>query len=98
VVTSRAHYSYGVQLGARPKAAPEYTGAINRASRRHARLAELDRLIADLSGQREDLAAQPSGWWTCWRIWAAQQDLPRTAPVTEALGQVTHAEGQPSAV
>lgn len=58
VVTPRAQYSYGVQLGARPKAAPEYIGATNRASRRRARLAELDRLIADLSRQREDLAAQ----------------------------------------
>ena len=58
VVTPRAQYSYGVQLGARPKAAPDYIGATNRASRRRARLAELDRLIADLSRQREDLAAQ----------------------------------------
>jgi hypothetical protein len=57
VVTPRAQYSYGVQLGARPKAAPEYIGATNRASRRRARLAELDRLIADLGHQREDLAA-----------------------------------------
>ena len=57
-MTPRAQYSYGLQLGARPKAAPEYIGATARASRRRARLAELDRLIADLGRQREDLAAQ----------------------------------------
>ena len=58
LVTSRAQYSYGVQLGARPKTAPEFIGATNRANRRRARLAELDRLIAELDRQREDVAAQ----------------------------------------
>ena len=95
VVTPRAQYSYGLQLGARPKAAPEYIGATDRASRRRARLAELDRLIADLGRQREDLAAQRQRAADLLAdLGRAQQELPRTAPVTEALGQVTSAEGQ----
>jgi hypothetical protein len=98
VVTPRAQYSYGLQLGARPKTAPEYIGATARASRRRARLAELDRLIADLGRQREDLAAQRQGVLDLLAdLGRAQHELPRTAPVTEALGQVTHAEGQRSA-
>ena len=95
VVTPRAQYSYGLQLGARPKAAPEYIGATARASRRRARLAELDRLIADLGRQREDLAAQRQQVLDLLAdLGRAQQELPKTAPVTEALGQVTSAEGQ----
>ena len=95
VVTTRAQYSYGLQLGARPKAAPEYIGATNRASRRRARLAELDRLIADLGRQREELAAQRQGVLDQLAdLGRAQQELPKTAPVTKALGQVTSAAGQ----
>ena len=95
VITLRAQYRSGLQLGARPKAAPEYIGATNRASRRRARLAELDRLIADLGRQREDLAAQRQRAADLLAdLGRAQQELPRTAPVTEALGQVTSAEGQ----
>ncbi len=95
VVTPRSQYSYGLQLGARPKAAPEYIGATARASRRRARLAELDRLIADLGRQREDLAAQRQRAADLLAdLGRAQQELPKTAPVTEALGQVTSAEGQ----
>ncbi len=94
-MTPRAQYSYGLQLGARPKAAPEYIGATARASRRRARLAELDRLIADLGRQREDLAAQRQRAADLLAdLGRAQQELPKTAPVTEALGQVTSAEGQ----
>ena len=95
VVTPRAQYSYGLQLGARPKAAPEYIGATARASRRRARLAELDRLIADLGRQREDLAAQRQGAADLLAdLGRAQKELPGTVPVIEALGQVTSAEGQ----
>ncbi len=94
-MTLRAQYRSGLQLGARPKAAPEYIGATARASRRRARLAELDRLIADLGRQREDLAAQRQRAADLLAdLGRAQQELPKTAPVTEALGQVTSAEGQ----
>ncbi|MGH3069929.1 MAG: SbcC/MukB-like Walker B domain-containing protein [Streptosporangiaceae bacterium] len=95
MITLRAQYRSGLQLGARPKAAPEFIGATARASRRRARLAELDRLIADLGRQREDLAAQRQRAVDLLAdLGRAQQELPRTAPVTEALGQLTSAEGQ----
>ncbi len=95
LVTLRAQYSYGMQLGARPKDAPEFIGATNRASRRRARLAELDELILGLGRQREDVAAQRQRVADLLGdLGRAQRDLPRTAPVIEALGRVTHAEGQ----
>jgi uncharacterized protein (TIGR02680 family) len=95
VVTLRAQYRSGLQLGARPKTTPEFIGATNRASRRRTRLSELDRLIADLGRQREDLAAQHQRVLDLLAdLGHAQQELPRTAPVTEALGQLTNAEGQ----
>ena len=95
MITLRAQYRSGLQLGARPKAVPEFIGATARASRRRARLAELDRLIADLGRQREDLAAQRQRAADLLAdLGRAQQELPKTAPVTEALGRVTSAEGQ----
>jgi len=98
VVTLRAQYSYGVQLGSRPKTVPEFIGATNRATRRRARLDELDRLIAELDRQREDVAAQRQRVVDqLGDLDRAQQELPRTAPVAEALSRVTHAEGQRSA-
>ena len=45
VVSTRAQFSYGVHVGARPKAVPEYIGATNRAARRRARLEEQDRKL-----------------------------------------------------
>ena len=95
VVSLRAQYRSGPQLGARPKAAPEFIGATARASRRRARLAELDRLIADLGRQREDVAARRQQAVDLLAdLGRAQQELPKTAPVTGALGRVTSAEGQ----
>jgi hypothetical protein len=45
VVSTKAQFSYGVHVGARPKVAPEYIGATNRAARRRVRLEEQNRLI-----------------------------------------------------
>ena len=92
VVTTRAQFSYGSHLGARPKAAPEFIGATNRATRRRLRLAELDRQIAEVRRQRDELAAElglveealtNSG--------LARRELPRIAPVMEALRRVGEA-------
>jgi len=95
VVTPRAQYSYGVQLGAGPKDAPEFIGATNRTSRRRARLAELDEIIAELGLQRDDVAAQRQRVVGLLDdLGRAQRDLPRTAPITETLDRVTHVEGQ----
>jgi hypothetical protein len=91
-VTTRAQYSYGPHLGARPKAAPEFIGATNRASRRRARLAELDRELGELARQRDDVAAQLQRAETALTdLGRARAELPRTAPVTEAIKVVTHA-------
>ena len=45
VISAKAQFSYGVHVGARPKAAPEYIGATNRAARRRARLEAQDAAI-----------------------------------------------------
>src|SRR5580693_817654 len=54
-VSTKAQFTYGVHAGARPKAAPEYIGATNRASRRRARLAELDEHIARTAAEEKRL-------------------------------------------
>jgi hypothetical protein len=92
VVTSRAQFSYGAHLGARPKAVPEFIGATNRAARRRIRLAELDDQITGIAGQRAELAAelglvrQALG-----HLELARDELPKTAPVTRALEAVSDA-------
>ena len=86
VVTTMAQYSYGVHLGARPKSAPEFIGAINRANGRRARLAQLDQEIAAIARQRKDVAKQLGHSEAALADLArAQRELPRTAPVAEAL-------------
>ena len=57
MVTTRAQFSYGPHLGARPKQVPEFIGTTNRASRRRARIAERDQAIAAVRGERADVAA-----------------------------------------
>ncbi len=92
VVTSRAQFSYGPHLGARPKPAPEFIGATNRAARRRLRLAELDRQIAGVQRQRDELAAELSLVGEALaNLELARRELPRTAPVAAALQQVGEA-------
>ncbi|MEU9886257.1 SbcC/MukB-like Walker B domain-containing protein [Sphaerisporangium sp. NPDC051011] len=55
-ISTRGHYSLGVQVGAGPKPAAEYIGATNRAARRKARIAEYRRLLE--SGERDRAAAE----------------------------------------
>ena len=98
VVTTRAQYSYGPHLGARPKAAPEFIGATNRANRRRARLAELDIEIAAIRGQRDELAAELGRTGDALAdLGRAQRELPRTAPVAAALTEVANAAARLSA-
>ena len=86
VVTTRAQFSYGPHLGARPKAAPEFIGATNRAARRRLRLAELDRQIAGVQRQRDELTAELSLVSEALaNSELARRELPRTAPVAAAL-------------
>jgi uncharacterized protein (TIGR02680 family) len=91
-VSERAQFSYGPHLGARPKAAPEFIGATNRANRRRARIAELDLKIAAVAGQRADVAAQLDRVDEALAdLGRAQRELPRTAPVVQASRAVTRA-------
>jgi uncharacterized protein (TIGR02680 family) len=57
VISERAQFSYGLHAGARPKQAPEFIGATNRAARRRARLAAQDDLIARAMQREQELAA-----------------------------------------
>ena len=92
VVTTQAQFSYGPHLGARPKAAPEFIGATNRAARRRLRLAELERQIAGVQRQRDELAAELSlVGEAAANLELARRELPRTAPVAAALQQVGEA-------
>jgi uncharacterized protein (TIGR02680 family) len=98
VVTTGAQFSYGPHLGARPKPAPEFIGATNRAARRRLRLAELDRQIAEVRRQRAELAAElrlvdeALG-----NLELARGELPRTAPVLDALREASDAATRVSA-
>ena len=97
-MTTRAQYSFGPYLGARPKAAPEFIGATNRASRRRARLAELDIEIAAIRGQRDEVAAELGRTGDALAdLGRAQRELPRTAPVAAALTEVANAAARLSA-
>ena len=92
VVTTRAQFSYGPHLGARPKPAPEFIGATNRAARRRLRLAELDRQIAAVQRQRDELAAELGLVEEALaNSELARRELPRTGPVAEALQKVGEA-------
>src|SRR5580704_11958874 len=90
-VSTKAQFTYGVHAGARPKAAPEYIGATNRASRRRARLAELDEHIARTAAEEKRLTedlGRAAGQLDDLR--RARRELPDTRPVArtaEAVGQ-----------
>jgi hypothetical protein len=88
-VSTRAQFTYGVHAGARPKAAPEYIGATNRASRRRARLAERDELIRAAIAEQERLAGEldrASALLEDFR--RARRELPDTRPVAQAAEAV----------
>ncbi len=92
-VSTKAQFTYGVHVGARPKAVPEYIGATNRASRRRARLAEYDELIKVTTADEERLASdldRASALLADFRL--ARRELPDTRPVTKAAEAAgTHA-------
>jgi Putative exonuclease SbcCD, C subunit len=98
VVTTRAQYSFGPYLGARPKSAAEFIGATNRANRRRARLAELDIEIAAIKNLRAEAAAELGRAGDALAdLGRAQRELPRTAPVAAARTEVAHAAARLSA-
>ena len=92
VVSTRAQFSYGVHVGARPKPVPEFIGATNRAARRQARLAEVGLAVDAVKGQRDRVTseiARAEGALS--DLGRAQGELPRTALVATSLTEVTHA-------
>jgi hypothetical protein len=92
VVTTGAQYSYGTHLGARPKAAPEFVGATNRAHRRAARIAELDRELAAIARKRGDLAEQLRQVGAALAdVEQARAELPKVAAVTRAIKELARA-------
>ena len=85
LVSTKAQFSYGVHVGARPKRIPEYIGATNRADRRRARLAEQDERIAAAASQERLHAAraeQAAALHEDFR--RARRELPDTRPVAKA--------------
>ena len=90
-VSTKAQFTYGVHAGARPKPAPEFIGATNRASRRRARLAECDEHVARTVVEEKRLTAdleRAAGHLDDLR--RARRELPDTRPVAraaEAAGQ-----------
>ena len=92
-ISTKAQFSYGVHAGARPKAAPEYIGATNRANRRRARLAEQDELIALAVAEEQRLTAELDRAEALLAdLRRARRELPDTRPVARAAEAVgTHA-------
>jgi hypothetical protein len=92
-ISTKAQFTYGVHAGARPKAAPEYIGATNRANRRRLRLAEQDELIALTVAEEQRLAAELDRAEALLAdLRRARRELPDTRPVARAAEAVgTHA-------
>ncbi|MGH3247367.1 MAG: SbcC/MukB-like Walker B domain-containing protein, partial [Trebonia sp.] len=88
VITTKAQFSYGVHVGARPKATPEYIGATNRAARRRARLEERDRNIAQAETRARATEAdlnQAQALLDDFR--RARRELPGTGTIAKAAEQ-----------
>jgi uncharacterized protein (TIGR02680 family) len=91
-ISEKAQFGYGPHAGARPKPAPEFIGATNRAERRRVRLADLDRRLGELARQRDELAAQSRLVQdAAANLDRARVELPPTVPVTDALTRLNDA-------
>ncbi|HTU75370.1 MAG TPA: SbcC/MukB-like Walker B domain-containing protein [Trebonia sp.] len=89
LVSEKGHFAAGPHVGARPKAAPEFIGATNRASRRQARLAAQDALIAGAHEREQDLAARLAAVTSLLDDFAAaRRELPGTRPIAAAAEAV----------
>ncbi|HEX4088388.1 MAG TPA: SbcC/MukB-like Walker B domain-containing protein [Trebonia sp.] len=85
VISTKAQFSYGAHVGARPKSVPEYIGATNRADRRRVRLAEQDERIAAAAGHERELAVQADEAAALHEDFRrARRELPDTRPVAKA--------------
>jgi Putative exonuclease SbcCD, C subunit len=85
LVSTKAQFSYGVHVGARPKQVPEYIGATNRADRRRTRLAEQDERIATAAAHERLLTARAERAAALHEDFRrARRELPDTRPVARA--------------
>src|SRR5690242_1788810 len=90
-VSMKAQFTYGVHVGARAKAAPEYIGATNRASRRRARLAEYGGLIEAAAAEERRLAGElDAAGARLGDFRRARRELPDTRPVARAAEAAGH--------
>jgi hypothetical protein len=88
-VSTKAQFSYGVHVGARPKAAPEYIGATNRANRRRARLAEYDALLAEAALEEARVSSDLNRAAALLEDFRrARRELPDTRPIAQATEAV----------
>ncbi|MEW1838318.1 TIGR02680 family protein [Nonomuraea angiospora] len=88
-VTTKAQFSLGIHLGARPKPSPEYIGATNRANRRKARLAHYDQLINKVQRQLEAIQGElRRANDVLQNFGRARADLPPTKPILKATARV----------
>ncbi|MFG2569797.1 TIGR02680 family protein [Streptomyces sp. NPDC048567] len=88
-VTTGSHFCLGVQAGAHPKAQPEYIGATARAARRRERLLLLEESIAALDAQLRGIEERQQYAQEAFDDFdRARRELPRTQPITQAVGEV----------
>jgi septal ring factor EnvC (AmiA/AmiB activator) len=88
-VTTKAQFSHGVHVGARPKRKPEFIGATNRENRRRARLVSYDETIGELEAQDAESAAELDRLKTLLADFKlAQRDLPPAKPLVNAVKRV----------
>ena len=88
VISARAQFSYGVHVGARPKARPEYIGATNRAARRRARLARQDERIYEHQARARVIEADLSAAVALLDDFrCARRELPGTEDIARAAEQ-----------
>ncbi|HEY6493401.1 MAG TPA: SbcC/MukB-like Walker B domain-containing protein, partial [Trebonia sp.] len=88
LISTRAQFSYGVHVGARPKARPEYIGATNRAARRRARLDDQDLRIARAQAQARDTEISRDNAQALLEDFRrARRELPDTAAIARQAEQ-----------
>ncbi|WP_117213001.1 TIGR02680 family protein [Allorhizocola rhizosphaerae] len=85
-LSTTGHYAQGILLGRAGKPAPEYIGATARAARRAARIAECDRLIAELAAEITAVEEERARLGdTLEAVKSAGRDLPTVEPINDAL-------------
>ncbi|MCW2875250.1 SbcC/MukB-like Walker B domain-containing protein, partial [Actinacidiphila oryziradicis] len=99
LVAPDGRYSQGVQSGAHRKPRAEYIGATARARRRAARLADCDTRLAALDARLSEQEAEAARCADALaELDTARATLPRTGPITAALGELARADARLRAI